>query len=119
MASRDVDVKRIATSKPGTFLDVSVRYRDGHNPFGSHNSPRGFYVQVSYVETRDGMEFHVLGKGGAGLLETAARFNQKRLNELADAANNPENTGLQGILEMALERAGLQLTEEVPCVALS
>jgi hypothetical protein len=115
MSNRRVEIKRIATNKPGTFLEVSVGYRDGNSEFSS--GQRGYYLNVSYVETRDGWEFHVLGRGGAGLLETATRFNQKRLNQLADQGCNPENRALDQIVVNVLVKNGLKLAEVEPAEA--
>jgi hypothetical protein len=113
MASRRVEVKRIAINKPHTFLDVSVSFRDGNSPFSRDNAVRGFYVNVSYVEVRDGMDFQLLGRGGSGLLESAPRFNQRRMNQLADAARFPGNAGLEAIIQRVLDRNGLALAEEL------
>ena len=91
-SNRRVDVKRVATSKSGTFLEVSVGYRDG-------------------------MEFHVLGKGGAGLLEAALRFSQKRMNVFVVQAQDPFNEPLNIMIERVLGRNGLTLPlEDEVCV---
>ena len=114
-SNRRVDVKRVATSKSGTFLEVSVGYRDGKSEFS--NGARGYYVNVGYVETRDGMEFHVLGRGGAGLLEAALRFSQKRMNVFVEQANDPFNEPLNMMIERVLQRNGLTLAvEDEVCV---
>jgi hypothetical protein len=114
-SNRRVEVKRIATNKPGTFLEVSIGYRDGKSEFSS--GARGYYVNVGYVETRDGMEFHVLGRGGAGLLEAALRFSQKRMNVFVEQANDPFNEPLNLIVARVLERNGLTLpVEDEVCV---
>ena len=110
-SNRRVEVKRIATSKPETFLDVSVSYSDGNSGMSGSRS-RGYYVNVGYVETRDGMEFHVLGRGGAGLLEAALRFNQKRMNVFVEQANDPFNEPLNMMIERVLGRNGLTLPVE-------
>jgi Fe-S oxidoreductase len=72
---------------------------------------------VGYVETRDGMEFHVLGRGGAGLLEAAQRFSQKRMNVFVEQANDPFNEPLNLMVARVLERNGLTLAvEDEVCV---
>ena len=113
MSNRYVDVKRIAANKPETFLDVSVSYDEGVNDTSGYRSrPRGFYVSVGVIEDHnDGFIKHILGNGGRGLLETAPRFNQRRLNQLADMARNPENEALNRIVQIVLARNGMQLAE--------
>lgn len=111
MSNRNVTVKRIATSKPETFLEVSVSYDEGViDTSGYRNRPRGFYLHVGVIEDHnDGFINYVIGNGGRGLLETAQRFNQKRLKQLADMADNPENPALDRIVQMVLARSGLTL----------
>jgi len=113
MSNRNVDVKRIATSKPETFLEVSVSYDEGViDTSGYRNRPRGFYVHVGVIEDHnDGFIKHIIGNGGRGLLETAPRFNQRRLNQLAEMARNPENQALDQIVVNVLVRNGLKLAE--------
>ena len=114
-SNRRVDVKRVATSKSGTFLEVSVGYHDGKSEFS--NGARGYYINLGYVETRDGMEFHVLGRGGAGLLEAATRFNQKRMNVFVEQARDPFNVPLNMMIERVLERNSLTVpVEDEVCV---
>jgi hypothetical protein len=114
MSNRHVDVKRIATSKPETFLQVSVSYDEGViDTSGYRSRPRGFYVHVGVIEDHnDGFIKHILGNGGRGLLETATRFNQKRMKQLADMADNPENRALDHIVATVLVRNGLKLLVE-------
>ena len=112
MSNRRVDAKRIMTSTPGTFLDVSVSYSDG-NSGHSGGRCRGYYVNVGHVHTRDGMEFYTGGRGGAGLLETATRFNQKRMDALVEEARNPFNVPLNMIVERVLAKNNLTLAEPV------
>ena len=116
MKHRYVDVKRIATNKTNTFLEVSVSYDEGIiDTSGYRNRPRGFYVSVGVIEDHnDGFIKHILGNGGRGLLESAPRFNQKRLNQLADMARNPENEALDRIVQIVLQRNGMQLAETQP-----
>ena len=118
MSNRSVDVKRIATSKPTMFLQVRVAYDEGVNDTsGFRSRPRGFYVHVGVIEdSGDGFIKHFIGSGGRGLLETAQRFNQKRLKQLAALADNPENEALDRIVQMvldknSLERFDIELTE--------
>ena len=109
MSNRNVDVKRIATNKPETFLQVSVSYDEGMSD-GFRNRPRGFYLHVGVIEDHnDGFIKYIIGNGGRGLLETANRFNQKRLKQLANLADNPENAALDRIVAMVLARSGLRL----------
>jgi hypothetical protein len=119
MSNRSVEVKRIATSKPSTFLQVRVSYDDAKSDFLGYGSRvRGYYVIVGLIEDKnDGFIKTFVGRGGKGLLEAAARFNQRRLNQLAEMAGNPENPALDRIVEMVLARSGLQLAAAEPaCV---
>jgi hypothetical protein len=119
-SNRRIEVKRIATSTPRTFLVVSVSYDDGKNSFmGYGDKPRGYYVSVSPVEvdaeeTAPGVRFEkcVLGRGGKGMLETAGRFGQKRMNELVALARSPFNEALNQIVQRVLDRNGLTLPVE-------
>jgi hypothetical protein len=113
MSNRNVDVKRIATSKPNTFLQVSVSYDEGViDTSGYRNRPRGFYLHVGVIEDHnDGFIKYIIGNGGRGLLETAQRFNQKRLKQLADMADNPENRALDQIVVNVLVKSGLTLAD--------
>ena len=112
MSNRRIEARRVATNKAGTFLEISVSYDDANNSFMGHDRPRGYYVAVSYLEERDGMRYHLIGRGGRGLLETATRFNQRRLTQLADAAKFPGNAALDQIIQRVLDRNGLTLAEE-------
>jgi len=108
---RRVDVKKVPTNRPDVHLEVSVHYDDGNSPFG-RSKERGYYLQVSYIRTEDGWRYHELGKGGHGLLEPAARFNQKRMNQLVELAKSADNEPLKLILQHVLERNGLTQAEE-------
>jgi hypothetical protein len=115
MPNRSIEVKRIATSQPGTFLQVRVSYDDARSDFMGYGSRvRGYYVIVGLIEDKnDGFVKTFVGRGGKGLLEAAARFNQRRLDQLADMARNPENAALDRIVEMVLQNNCLQLAQLV------
>ena len=108
MSNRRVDAKRILTSTPGTFLDVSVSFSAGNTRVNG-SVCRGYYVNVGYVYTRDGTELYVGGRGGAGLLETTTRFSQKRMDALVEEARNPFNVPLNMIVERVLAKNNLTL----------
>lgn len=78
MSTRRVDVKRIATSNPETFLDVSVSYTDG---WRDGQRVRGYRLSVGVIEDHhDGFIKYLIGQGGWGFLEPATRFNQRRMS---------------------------------------
>jgi len=121
MPNRSVEVKRIVTNRPNTFLQVRVSFDDAKSDFMGYGSRvRGYYVIVGLIEDQDdGFVKHLIGRGGKGLLEAAARFNQRRLGQLTDMARNPENEALNRIVEMVLEKNGLQRAdaEQMLCSA--
>ena len=115
MSNRYVDVMRIPTSEPAKFLEVSVRYDDAKSEFmGFGERQRGFYVVVSLIEDHnDGWTKLLVGRGGKGFLEPAARFNRRRLDQLVEAARNPENGALKAIVDRVLEKNGLARQPEL------
>lgn len=120
MSNRSVDVMRIPTTDPVKFLEVTVRYDDAKSEFmGFGDRQRGFYVVVSLIEDHnDGWTKLLVGRGGKGFLESATRFNQRRLNQLVEAAHNPENGALKAIVDRVLEKNRLiRQAEPEPVVA--
>jgi hypothetical protein len=110
MSNRRVEVKRIATSKPGTFLDVAVSYDDARNDFMGYGSrQRGYYLTVGVIrDDGDGFIKYLIGHGGKGLLELATRYSEKRLKQLAAAAEG-HNEPLDQIVHMVLDKNGFTL----------
>ena len=71
------------------FLRVEVNHQKGGTSWMSGNSyPGGYYVSAQIITLRDGtMSCLLMGDQGIeALLETAPRFNAKRLRQLADGA---------------------------------
>lgn len=75
---RSIEVFKIATTKPGHVVSVSVRYP-------SHR-PRGFILEVATYEERDGVSIHAFSSASReAALVPATRFNARKLDELAAA----------------------------------
>lgn len=75
---RSVEVFKIATTKPGHVVSVSVRYPT--------HRPRGFILEVATYEERDGVAIHAFSSGSReATLAPAARFNARTLDKLAAA----------------------------------
>ena len=88
--SRTIRINRIATTQSEKhFLEVSVHYSlGGHNFFSGKPTPRGFYLSVQPIEVGDGFTTFLGFTGIKSMLEPAARFNAKRLNELAESTEH-------------------------------
>jgi hypothetical protein len=108
MGKRDVTVAKIETTKPGTRIHARLRWevgsRDEYRP-----RPRGYYLHVGPEEVDGEFITVVLGQGGFCLVESAARFNQRRFETLAGSlAATPQ---FQTVIDRVLERNGLELPE--------
>jgi hypothetical protein len=91
------------------FFVAKVTYlMGGHNWMSGNNFPRGYYLSVSVVERLTTetpgvrIERFMLGQGFKSLLAEAARFSQKRLDEIEVS---PEL--LASMREKALRQTGL------------
>lgn len=105
---RNIEVHRFATNVPNKFIDISVSYCEGGNIWGVENS-RAYYMHCGPVEVEN-WEGHTIKKytlfrGRKAKLEDAKRFNQKRLQILADKAR--EWTAVRDVAIMQLVNAVL------------
>jgi hypothetical protein len=116
MSVRTRDIRVIQTDQTDTTLELSIRYNDGQSPFGSHNV-RGYYLQVSYIQTEDGWRKMLLGRGSSHLLETATRFGQKRFDQLCFEQGAPEAEPARSLIQRVLDKNGrhLQVDEPTGC----
>lgn len=93
MADRSAKVAKFETSNPNRRISVSVSYTEGGRSLsGDSWQDRGYLCNVHgvLVHKLDGEGGHdgdyetiKLGEGGSFELETAKRFSQKKLDELA------------------------------------
>lgn len=91
--SRDRTIKlgSIPTSTPGTEIDLSVSYDEGGpNYFHGTINPRGFNFYATVWRNENGHRTTLLGTGGLKhQVETATRYNAKRLAKIAEEAKTP------------------------------
>ena len=120
-SNRRIHIRDIETTTPGKFLAVDVAYRDGNGFSGG--GPRCYCVSVGLITVEKGFTKYHLYAGTAKLLETAARFSAKRLDELAAMIRtNPDGEPLKGMVDLVCRKNGLSVAGpsaqvEEPCLA--
>lgn len=83
MASRKRQIFKLETSEPGRFLVGVIRYEmGGVNYFSGGNSRRGYYLSVTPEKHENGSVSFMMFSGIKGLLQEAARFNQRILDTI-------------------------------------
>lgn len=105
---RETTLALLATKKPGTRIEVRLTFRAGGRKCTTdRNELRGYYISMRPEEELDGMVTYVAFSGGSCLVETAPRFNQKRLGALA--AELPMTDAYRNCVQRVLDRNGLEL----------
>jgi hypothetical protein len=98
MSQRTIKIARLATTKPQHFIEVSVSYTTG----------RGYSLGVWPIEDKgDGCFSCFLFSGASRFIEPAARFNYKRLAQLADQGD--KLPGYRELIEKVLANEKLTL----------
>lgn len=114
-------IARLTTTPPNKFIDVSLRYdKGGINYANYQHKPRGYYLSVTPLESRDlgngvVMESITMFAGVGACVQETARYNAKQFQQLADAAPNTEL--YRQLLEDVLNRSHLLLAG-VPVIQL-
>jgi hypothetical protein len=82
-----------STDLPNFRVDGSIAFdKGGINYWDYKQKPKGYYLHLQVVEIKDGCKCYSIGDGSGlcAFLESAERFNFKRLRELCDAVVGTE-----------------------------
>lgn len=114
MAVRDATVAKLETTKAGTRIHARLRWDAGSSD-AYRPRTRGYYLHVGPEEVDGEFVKVVLGQGGFCLVESAARFNQRRFDALRGTlAMTPQ---FRNVIDRVLERNGLALKDDEPGAA--
>lgn len=99
-------LQTLETTKPNTFVEVSVYYDlGGWDWWNGCNQPRGYWLDSLVVEKDGHFRSFMLGIGGCKMfLEEATRFSQKKLNSLA-----PSQEDIDKVVNYAISKNNVEL----------
>lgn len=105
MPPRKIRIQETPTKNPTKAIVCEIRYDvGGPNYFSGGMIQRGYYISAFIERTSpDGTKSLLMGEGYQTLLEPAARFNAKKLQDLTKSPKLPEN----------IESLSLKLSEKI------
>lgn len=104
MTTKRREIARIATNRENTFITVAVRYDLGNVSF---SRVRGYYLHLNVEEITDEMRCCLIGRGAFGLLESATRFVQQRMDACCESALY-SSIGAQCIVRLLAKNPGME-----------
>jgi len=115
MSNRNKTIARIPTTEENGFIDVYVSYNKGGINYATYKQePRGYtlHVQPIKVENKNGFTCtSFMGFSGVRQhLETANRFSQKRLAEVAEAYKDSDT--VKNAVSLVCAKQGIILADQ-------
>ena len=93
-SDRRIMIETLPADVPNMVIEIEVYHsKGGMNYWSGNQEPAAYWVSVQPVTIKDGFKTITLGgdrSGIKGMIETAPRFNAKRLKQLADTVKDTE-----------------------------
>lgn len=93
-SDRRIRIETLPTDVPNMVIEIEVYHsKGGVNWWSGNQEPAAYWVSVQPVTIKDGFKTITLGGGASGIkgmIQTAPRFNAKRLKQLADTVKDTE-----------------------------